>query len=90
MHCCSKTQAHELHELMLLERMAELEAALELAHVVHEFLGTCATCTLFEGRALTELLRRIFRSALARANERVEMSTATFTDEESRVERRGK
>ena len=39
---------------------------------------------------------RLFRlnSALARANERVEMSTAsataTFTDEESRVERRGK
>ena len=45
---------------MLFERMAKLEAALELAYVVHECLGTCATCTLctlFEGRALTELLR---------------------------------
>ena len=85
----AQAQAHELHELVLFERMAELEAALELAHVVHEFLGTCATCTLFEGRALTGLLRRLFRlnSALARANERLEMSTATAsatcTDEES-------
>ena len=74
---------------MLFERMAELEAALELAHVMHEFLATCTTCTLFEGLALTGLLRRLFRlnSALAHANERLEMSTAsataTCTDEES-------
>ena len=57
----TQTQAHELDELVLFERMAALEAALELAHVVHEFLGTCATCTLFEGRALTGLDRRLFR-----------------------------
>ena len=40
-----QTQAHELHELVLFERIAELKAALELAHVVHEFLDMCASCT---------------------------------------------
>lgn len=77
-------------ELVLFDRTAELEPLLELAHLVHEFVGTTATCTLFEGRTLTRLLRRFFRlnAALARDNQRLEASTAatataTATDEES-------